>query len=239
MHPALPDLRALHLIDQRILQLKRAQAALDTGADVERELKCLQADLDAATARLRSLRAELQDAELSLKAIETKKKNYERKLYSGEVGNPKELESIQHEIQVLAESKDHAEDRILTLMDAIEPVAAEAEGLEKEIAALEARLGEIRAEHAKRTAILQAQMAEAVAARAPAAEKVDPVVLRRYEDLRARGGGIGLAEVIEGSCSACRMAIPSNTLRNLADSTGLVFCESCNRILYPPKESPK
>jgi cob(I)alamin adenosyltransferase len=82
MHPTLENLRELQQVDTLILQLKKKQTQLNDGSALKKELETVQSNLTKASEKLRNSKAEQQDSELKLKTIESKKKNYERKLHS-------------------------------------------------------------------------------------------------------------------------------------------------------------
>ena len=45
-----------------------------------------------------------------------------------------------------------------------------------------------------------------------------------------------LAEVKEGKCSGCNMALPSLTIRKLVNEDMILECENCGRMLYADNE---
>src|ERR687886_568955 len=102
LQDTLRALAALQQIDTQIQRARRAQAARQA----------------ANTARdtLHRLTAEQKDNELKEEAIETKRKNYQQRLYQGSVTNPKELSNIEREIEALGRQRSDLDGRILELM---------------------------------------------------------------------------------------------------------------------------
>ena len=60
---------------------------------------------------------------------------------------------------------------------------------------------------------------------------------RLYERARRARKGVGVAEAVEGRCSACHMAMRPQFSQELKRGDQIMSCESCNRILYynPPR----
>ena len=53
-----------------------------------------------------------------------------------------------------------------------------------------------------------------------------------YNKVRGAKGGIAIAEIEKGMCSACRVTLPTNQTRRARAGRELVLCNSCGRILY-------
>src|SRR5579875_409108 len=121
----LQALYALQQIDTQILRAKRAQAALDNGAQASQQAQVAR---DAELARrdaLHRLSAELKDSELKLSGLETKRKSYQQKLYQGTVTNARELSNIEREIEALGRQRSDLDGKILALMEQTEQAQAD------------------------------------------------------------------------------------------------------------------
>ena len=99
MKQELKALCDLQTIDTKLTSAKKALAALDSGVSLKQGLEQTEAILAKRTALLQKSEAELRDNELKLKSLETKRQDFEKKLYDGKTTNPKELTSIQQEIE--------------------------------------------------------------------------------------------------------------------------------------------
>ena len=128
------------------------------------------------------------------------------------------------------------EDRILDLMGESEPldlnVKAADVALKAEKAQVEAETKQARArtaEDEKASRDFHRERAEIVSA-------VTPAVYQRYERVRKARKGIGIAEAVDGRCSACNMAMRPQFFQDLKRGAEVMSCESCLRILYynPP-----
>jgi predicted nucleic acid-binding Zn-ribbon protein len=235
MNDALKNLYDLQEIDSRILAAKRALAALDSGAGTKEQASKTEAELHQASDQLRTLEAEMKDCELNLKSLETKKGNYTRRMYAGEVTSPKELESMEKEIAMLDRNSDKLETRILELMDLVQEqrqvvsrVGSRLDQLKTELAA------KIEAFNSK-SQELNSEISKADAERVVVVETVDEIMLRRYESLRARMNGVALAKVENDRCGVCHVALTPYSVRILKEAEEPSLCESCGRILFLPE----
>ncbi|HLE02481.1 MAG TPA: hypothetical protein VI877_03210 [Dehalococcoidia bacterium] len=105
---------------------REREAKEETLARVEGELGQRQevAQAEEAVAEAKRYLQELQkgerDANWSLDDIQQKIRTMEEKLYSGKVTNPKELSSMQQDVELMAEKRRKLEDKVLGVMEKIE-----------------------------------------------------------------------------------------------------------------------
>ena len=95
----LTALYAVQQIDTRIQRAKRSQSTLDNGAEAEKESETARSNAAQKRAELHQVAGNLKDSELKLETIETKRKNYQQKLYQGSMTNAKELANYEKEIE--------------------------------------------------------------------------------------------------------------------------------------------
>ena len=235
------DLAALYevqQIDTRIHDLERERDALDSGAELRAQVEGACAQAQAARDELRAMEIELRDAELQMKTHEAKKKDYEDRLYSGRVRNPKEIDDMQREVQMLGEHVDKLEDKALNLMEQIEPRRAAVAHMELALREQEAELARVVAQYETESARIAAEIAALRSQRAQLVPAVPADLLRRYDELRARRANLGIVMVTSEMCPGCRIAVSVDTMRQLKRGAR-VCCESCGRILYwPSVEAP-
>jgi predicted nucleic acid-binding Zn-ribbon protein len=229
----LEALDALQKLDTQIEQLRRERARLDDASALRREMDARRARHTGLEERLHQLRVQLQDAELELKSVEAKKKEFERRLYEGKVTNPKELTAIEKEIEMLGRQRGRLDETILTLMDSIDTatgeLAAAAQARDTAEAAWRAADEKYRTEAAR----LETALRELVPLRQQAAAAIEPATLRRYDDLRARASNLAVVHVVEKACAGCHTTLTAGVLRRLQEGTAYVYCENCSRFLIP------
>jgi uncharacterized protein len=226
-------LLALQELDTEIERLRKDLTRLDTGAELRRRHEALRAHCEKLEASLRAARANLADAELELKGVEQKKKEFEKRLYDGKVTNPKELSAIEREIEMLGRFRGTLDERILGAMEAIETAETElakyTSARDRADAAWRAQDRTYRDEKAR----LEAALAEVTSRRQPMAAEVDAATLRRYEDLRTRTANLAITRIQDATCGGCHTNLARAVVQRTQENTVYVFCENCRRFLAP------
>ncbi|MEO7803495.1 MAG: C4-type zinc ribbon domain-containing protein [Actinomycetota bacterium] len=155
----------------------------------------------------------------------------EQKLYAGNIQTPKELLALQSEVESLKRRRLGLEDSDLVVME-------EREGHEKHLAELEERAEDLRAQVGIATAARDTAMGDLkrdldadVARREQWAPRIGQELLSYYEQLRTTKGGVAAAALADGTCEGCHLRLPAQELKRVRDSTGLVHCDECRRIL--------
>lgn len=230
------QLRALYELQQVDLQLaaiRRTLAALDDGSTIIRKLSILEKQLVSASEELRKSESELKDNELNLKSIEAKKQSFEQKLYAGQVISPKELSSIEKEIEMLGKSRAKLDEKVLELYDTVDREQTTVRETKAAVDHLKELLAKHTADYKAKSSEFNAQIEQLTAARQKAIGAVtDPSLLQRYETIRVRYKDTGLAKVENGKCGGCHVGLTPYTQRMLKENTQYQSCESCGRILF-------
>jgi predicted nucleic acid-binding Zn-ribbon protein len=202
----------------------------------ERRRAEVEARLAQERERLEALAARQDELESEVAAARGRLEGIEKRMYSGEVGAARDLQAMAEEADGLRSRIGRVEDVVLEVMEEREPVEALVGQLEAELAAAEDRLGHARSDLEAAEAELTREEAEHAARRAELARTVPPDLLQRYERLRQRLGGIGVAPLVNGSCGGCHLALPATELDRLrkAPADAVLTCEQCGRILVRP-----
>jgi len=217
--------------DTEIARHQQALGSLDSGAEVEGEIGRLEREL----AELRGQRAaalkEHLDCELELKTLEEKKERFQGQLYSGRVSNPRQLTDLHKEVEMLAREVRKLEDRVLELMETLESQQSEIETREKRVAELQGELELVRAAYEEKGSRLRVELVELEARRKEYAGQLNVHLLKRYEQIRARMGNVGLVRVTGTTCPGCRIALPSDTVKAMKAGKPGPTCDNCGRML--------
>lgn len=214
-------------LDAKRLRLHKAEALL---GETE-ELCRARTGLQQAEAAYRRRLAKLQDLELKITALEDKIEDSEKQLYSGAIKNPKELASLQEELDYLYRRKSAEEESLLEAMIGVEEheslwkdAQAHWETVEAAWTASQAKLCQERDE-------LLARLAELTELRVAREQAITAVDLGAYEDLRRRKGGTAVARLQGNLCLSCHVEVPSSLSQQARQGENLIFCSSCGRIL--------
>ena len=232
MHPEMPQLVALHEVDALLLNLERSFHKLDNGDHARAALESAREDLHRAEDILRQARVRLGTAEASLKANEDKQNQHSKRLYGGTVVNTREAEAVEHEIATLKAAAGDLETEMLEAMDAIETGESAVEAFKNSVAACEGELAGTLAAYARDGAVIKGKASETIAMRPAAVEPVSAVVLARYDSAKARTRDTGVALLDGHTCGGCHMQVHGVAMLQLRNSTDIVTCDNCGRILF-------
>jgi predicted nucleic acid-binding Zn-ribbon protein len=226
---------ALFQLQQLDLELERLlseQQSVETSLKGNSGLQKIRAENNIAQQQLRSGLQAQKEAEWALEELSQRLTTQEKRLYSGTVNNPKELYTLQQEVQRLRAQQSRQEDMALEVMeaaDALQEIARrKAEALEqaeaiwsRESETLEARRDQ-----------LEIRKQELQAKRAQMANSIDAEIISRYDAMRRTKQGRAISKVEQNSCQWCRVILTPSELQRVRTSKDLQTCSNCGRILY-------
>jgi predicted nucleic acid-binding Zn-ribbon protein len=225
------EIRTLQEIDDEAAKLRGTLEDVQRRLQGSPELDATRTRIAAADTQLAEVRRAQHKTEGEVEGLTARIAPEEKRLYDGSVRNPKELSSIQHELELLKGQRSKLEDELLEVMTRLEAAEGEHKSAQKAMLQAEARWEAERESLEQQTAQLQAQITRSDAKREAQKMKVSPFGLTKYEDIRKRRGGVAIARVAGGNCGACRVGIPE-AVRKQAFGDGLAQCPNCERILY-------
>jgi len=231
MKDALLALYALQEVDTALAVARRKLDGLDRGDAERAAAESARTLFERISRTLHDTSRDLTDAELELQSVEQKKKQYEDRLYGGRVTNPKELTSMQEEIEALGRQRGRLEERILVLMDQVDALKAQVREAQEKHTAADALLNEKEAAYREAYREISERIAALDERRAKAREAVPVALLKRYEAIQAQRGGVGAARIEGNVCSVCHTSLPTNLIRRVQAGESVELCENCGRIL--------
>jgi len=224
----------LQQVDSRIVRLESSLATLDDGSSLRSQLAQAHSTEEASRGEVNGRQARLRDLELELQTTVAKATKVEQDLYSGRISNPKELRAMQEDVESLTRQRQRLEDEMLTLMEEVERLGDQVRTLEAERQGKERALDEHLEDYTSRQRELTADLEATRRQREVLVAEVDPELLRRYDRLRDRKGGVAVTTVSGSICGACHMNVPEALLGAAEGSDDVHTCEDCGRILYVP-----
>ena len=162
-----------------------------------------------------------------------------QRLDSGQVTSPKDLQSLQHEIESLKRRQGELEDIEIAIMERLEEIDTHLSGLREQQASLtaerEAAVG--RRDTAVREIDDEAALVRM--ARDTAAGQVDAALVTLYGKVREQQGGTGAAALRQRRCEGCRLELNTTDINRIraAAEDEVLRCEECRRILVRTPES--
>lgn len=226
-------LRTLQEVDRKVVSAKKEfkelphrKAILEVRAKKEEILKRkvqVQDMLDDAEGKLASFVQE--DEQLSAKQDEiTETLAQVQGDYRSVTAHTRDLDGVRKRREKVSLELSRVEEEV----NKINPVMKQ---IMKALSELDAKEQELIASFQKAGGALRAAIEEGEKARVELAQKVDPELLKVYEKTRAACGGVALAELHEGACSACRNKFDSSRMSKIRSQAPLATCPSCRRLL--------
>jgi len=228
----LTELLALQEFDNEAARLRMRLADVDRRLEANEELDEAREALAATELRRAEVHREQRRLEDQVATLSSRISPEEKRLYDGSVKNPKELSSIQHELELLKSQRSGLEDQLVEVLDQAEAAGQEFTTARANVTRLEALWQTTQQDLQGERERLLSAISEADAKAVRQKATIDSRALRIYEDLRRRKTGQVVVRVQGGTCSGCRIGIPDAVrTRALAGAT-LAQCPSCERILY-------
>ncbi|MCC6365592.1 MAG: hypothetical protein IT165_18925 [Bryobacterales bacterium] len=223
-------------LDQRSAELQKEIAVLPKRiAEIAKALDAHKRRLEVDRAALAANQKERKRLDDDIKVQEQKISKLKDQMTSAKTNE--QYRAFQTEIDYCNKEIRGFEDRILELMTESEPLD---QNVKKAEAALALEATQVEAEKKaalEKTEAHRKELEQVKAARTQAAAAARKDYISNYERIRKRSAGVAVAEAAEGRCTACNMTIRPQVMQELRQALdGIIFCESCKRILYynPP-----
>lgn len=233
------DLQAL---DAQVDHLRHQRAHPPEAAEIK-ELQGKRADVDG---RLRDQRIVVDDLAVTLKKadadveqVKVRRQRDQQRIDSGAVGNPKDLERMQHEMATLERRISVLEDEEIEVMEQHEEAQSALAELTAAIDELDARLGVLTGSRDEKAAKVDAELASVAAGRDAIVADIPGDLLALYEKLRAAKGGVAVSELRARQCGGCRLSLDAGEIAAIRATAPdqVVRHEECQRILVRTAES--
>ncbi|MGX1673023.1 zinc ribbon domain-containing protein [Streptomyces sp. NPDC055400] len=233
------DVQAL---DVRLSQLAHKRKSLPEHAEIESLNKDLTQLRDlhvAAQTEESDCAREQTKAEQDVDQVRQRAARDQQRLDSGAVTSPKDLENLQREIASLAKRQGDLEDVVLEVMERRESAQERFEELTGRVASVQAKIDDATARRDASYEELDGETATATKEREIVAASVPDDLLKLYDKLRVKEGGVGAARLYQRRCEGCQLELNITELNEVraAAPDSVVRCENCHRILVRTSES--
>lgn len=225
--------KRLYELQQLDIKIQRVQEALEEVRSRLGESEALlqaKSELLSEEGHLAEIEMKQRDVEWDIEDLRGNITELNKKLYSGKVGNPKELLSLDQEMGIFRTKLRQKEDNLLDLM-------TEAEATQDKIRIAAERLSGIETEWQQEQGALahkqvetESQLGELNQRREELISEIASPTLELYEGIRLRKGQ-GIVKVEQGRCQGCHLTLPMSELQQ-ARGGSVVQCSTCGRILY-------
>ncbi|HEV7526977.1 MAG TPA: C4-type zinc ribbon domain-containing protein [Acidimicrobiia bacterium] len=238
---SLDELEALLLVQERDIaldQLRHRRDAMPERAELiarTNELRQREVERSAVGERHRVVHAEERRIDDEAQVVGERADEVNKKLYSGSVSSPRELQAMQADIDMLLRRRSDLEDEELEVMEQREALDTELAALDGTIAALQATVAQLGATISETEVEIDDEIARETALRTDLAKPIAETLLRDYERRRVQNRGAGAARLVGTTCQACHLTIPSTEAEQIRRGAGNVvaYCDNCSAILVP------
>ncbi|WP_231123787.1 zinc ribbon domain-containing protein [Nocardioides sambongensis] len=238
------QLRLLELqeVDARVDQLRHQKANLPQTA----EIAALTARRTETQGWIRDEQIKVDDltavqeqADRDVEQVKARRKRDQDRIDAGLIGNPKDLERMQHELESLDRRISTLEDEELEVMERLEQAQTGLAQLRSDLDEVDRQLDALTTEREEQTAALEERIGETGERRAPIVAAIPDDLLALYEKLRTTRNGVGAALLRARRCGACMLTLDAAELAAIRGRAAddVVRCEECSRILVRNEES--
>ena len=184
---------------------------------------------------LRKLEAEVKVRKDEAEMIDAKLAQEQVKIMA--TTDHRAVQSISREMDGLKRRRDKIEMEELQFMERAEKARSQVAAIEDhqvKVAATEAGLVDKFKEVGGG---VQDEITSLEKRRAQLAKRVSAQTLERYETIRLAKGGIGVGRLEGSMCSACRMELPAERVKDLTEGPDVGLCPQCRRLIVVRDEA--
>jgi uncharacterized protein len=221
----------LQMLDLAIAQHRARLEEITNLLGNDRQVDEARQQLEAANQALKPWQTRARDLDLEIKGLVQKIQQTDRTLYSGKVGNPKELEDMQNELVSLRRRQGQLEDDMLEAMVHSDEGQVAVDEAQRVLDQAQATWNGSQSDLVAEKERLEKELTDLAGQRKQAAAAVEATALAKYEALRPKKRGQAVALLQGNSCMLCGVEQTSSIGQQVRQGTQLVNCESCGRIL--------
>lgn len=197
---------------------------------LEQRLTDLETQLAEEKGQIETFTCDRRETEQRIEEIENKLKKANIKLSS--IKSNKEYHAALKEIDELKKAKFVLEESAIDVMERLEALEARCAVNSEEAKELRRQFEMDRDAVTLSLKALDQDLHTLEQERLGVSQVVDMGLLKRYDTLRERKGGIAVSQVIQGVCQTCHLRIPPQEFNELIRGDKLMTCPNCTRIIY-------
>ncbi len=221
----------LQKIDLEVLKIEKNMQ------EIPQSLQKAQKEMEKITQKIEELTKSIEEKKKQKDLFEEELKQEYQRLKSTQarliqIRGTREYQLLLREIEEIKKANKQKEDEILKLMEEIENLEKEKAQLEEEMKKVENVFQEEKQKFDSFCAELSANKEKLLKKREGITKNIPSTLLRKYEAIRQKKGGIGIAPVENYVCEGCHMAIPPQLYNELQKDNRYYECPHCKRLIY-------
>lgn len=230
----------LQKLDTRLSQIDHKKRSLPQIAEADKQAAAAQKvheDVVLKRIAVDDADREVAKAEADVQLVRDRAARDRERLDSG-AANPKQLTSLQHELETLDRRQSELEDLELEVMERSEKLRAELTALEQEQERGQGALQAAQDDRDNAIAELDKERDSVASQRDSLAPALPSDLVALYDKIREQSG-IGAAALVERRCTGCGLELNVGDLGRIKATPNdeVVRCEECRRILVRTAES--
>jgi predicted nucleic acid-binding Zn-ribbon protein len=223
------DLQDIDLEIDRLLERRQGLPELESYRLAHDELAGLEKEREAAAAELKDLELDFDKSEGELEILEAKLTEHETRLFAGGMSG-RETEHMRLEVQSLKGQQGTMEERVLALLERVDPARAAVTELDERIAGVDREKTRLEGIIKEEWRLIDAELARKEERKQEAMAPIPGDMIEMYEKLREIKEGVAIGRFENGICGGCHMAL-SSAEQAEALSADIPRCVHCRRIL--------
>ena len=224
------QLHQLQTIELDIESKEKALAQSEARLGESQALVEARIRLEKRQQHLDELKKKQHAAEWEVDDVADKLSMAQDTLYSGRIKNPKELASLQHEVEGFKRKRNSLEENTLEIMEQAEAATADLASLSRELGEVEDRWRNEQRQLSVAIEQLKSSLSQLKNERQTALASIGAETIDCYNRLRKQKG-LAVARVEQGTCRGCRISLSTAELQRVKGNK-LIMCSSCGRILF-------
>ncbi|HEX2152829.1 MAG TPA: C4-type zinc ribbon domain-containing protein [Acidimicrobiia bacterium] len=225
------DVQDLDLEIDRLLHRRSSLPELERYRATQEQIDDLTEQIGTVKDELRQIELDTDKAEGELEILEQKLKEQETRLFAGGM-SARETEHMRLEVQSLRGQQSASEERVLGLLDRLDPAREAVSRLEDQLEVLTAEKDQLESHITAEWRTIDAEIARKEERKREALFPVPPDLVELYEKLRSTKEGVAIGRLEDDTCGGCHMRLsPAEAVE--VKKGDPPRCVHCRRILVP------
>ncbi|MBI5237186.1 MAG: hypothetical protein HY887_02030 [Deltaproteobacteria bacterium] len=231
-------LEQIQKIDLEIIAVEEAERRYEREIEgIASEIKEAEAGISVLAAEAEGLRGLVQEVDNKIRENTEKVAKDEKRLNG--IKNEKELNALTKEINTANKSKKQYEQEKAALSSKFNEKSELLKAREAGAGQKAAELERLKAELENKKGGWKDAVEKHLQSRESIKAKIRPDIFKKYEAIKSKRGGVGIALVKNETCQGCYIHIPPQVSILLKRGTEeLMYCPHCHRILYVENQGP-
>lgn len=238
MHPQIPALYELQQRDRQLTTLERRLRLIPKRiAELDEDLEKLETMLDAERRKCEETRNFQRNQEQQL--TDEQELLAQSRARMQQVKSPRELNALQREVEHTRRMSQARTEEIDKIKNAVAETEKRIEAMNQSLDELRTAADAEKQRLARNQSKLETKLGKLREGRGELTDKIDRDILRTYDRIRGRVGGLAFVAAYDRRCTACKMHVPHQVYTQLRKGEDIPACESCGRLLYWAGHFPK